>query len=52
MSTQAQFYSSSWDSVPDGKSPLVFGYCYGIGPFTPHMAALPLPPVPRRISCA
>jgi hypothetical protein len=24
----------------------VFGYSYGIGPFTPHLATLPLPPVP------
>jgi hypothetical protein len=44
MSTQAQFWTSSWDSEPGG--PLVFGYSYGIGPFTPHKSALPLPPVP------
>ena len=41
MSTQAQFWSSSWDSEPSGKLPLVFGYSYGIGPFTPHAATLP-----------
>ena len=44
MSTQAQFWASSWDSEPGG--PLVFGYSYGIGPFTPHKPTLPLPPVP------
>jgi hypothetical protein len=46
MSTQAQFWASSWDSEPSGKLPLVFGYSYGIGPFTPHHQTLPLPPVP------
>ena len=44
MSTQAQFWASSWDSKPGG--PLVFGYSYGIGPFTPHVSTLPLPAVP------
>jgi hexosaminidase len=44
MSTQAQFFGSSWDSEPSG--PVVFGYSYGIGPFTPHHATLPLPSVP------
>lgn len=44
MSTQAQFFATSWDSEPGG--PLVFGYSYGIGPFTPHKATLPLPPIP------
>ncbi len=44
MSTQAQFWEGSWDSEPGG--PLVFGYSYGIGPFTPYKSALPLPPVP------
>jgi len=46
MSTQAQFFAGSWDREPSGKLPLVFGYSYGLGPFTPHMATLPLPPVP------
>jgi len=46
MSTQAQFFAGSWDHEPSGKLPLVFGYSYGIGPFTPHLATLPLPPVP------
>jgi hexosaminidase len=46
MSTQAQFWASSWDREPSGKLPLVFGYSYGIGPFTPHLETLPLPPVP------
>jgi hexosaminidase len=45
MSTQAQFWDSSWDSAPGG--PLVFGYSYGIGPFTPHESTIPLPPVPN-----
>jgi hypothetical protein len=44
LSTQAQFWASSWDSEPSG--PLVFGYSYGIGPFTPHESTLPLPSVP------
>jgi hexosaminidase len=44
MSTQAQFWASSWDSEPAG--PPVFGYSYGIGPFTPHQSTLPLPAVP------
>ncbi len=44
MSTQAQFWASSWESEPSG--PLVFGYSYGVGPFTPHESTLPLPPVP------
>ena len=46
MSTQAEFWASSWDREPSGKLPLVFGYSYGIGPFTPHVETLPLPPVP------
>ncbi|MGD0129995.1 MAG: beta-N-acetylhexosaminidase [Terriglobia bacterium] len=46
MSTQAQFFAGSWDHEPSGKLPLVFGYSYGLGPFTPHLATLPLPPVP------
>ena len=44
MSTQAQFSAGSWDSEPSG--PVVFGYSYGIGPFTPHHATLSLPSVP------
>jgi hexosaminidase len=44
LSTQAQFWASSWDSEPSG--PLVFGYSYGIGPFTPQQSTLPLPSVP------
>ena len=47
MSTQAQFWASSWDSEPSGTLPLIFGYSYGIGPFTPHIATLPLPPAPN-----
>ena len=46
MSTQAQFWASSWDRELSGKIPLVFGYSYGIGPFTERQATLPLPPVP------
>jgi len=46
MSTQAQFWASSWDSEPSGKKPLIFGYSYGIGPFTPHISTLPLPSLP------
>lgn len=46
MSTQAQFWASSWDSQPSGKLPLIFGYSYGIGPFVPHISTLPLPPIP------
>lgn len=46
MSTQTQFWSSSWDSQPSSKLPLIFGYSYGIGPFVPHISTLALPPVP------
>lgn len=46
MSTQGQFFQSSWDSKPSSKLPLIFGYSYGQGPFTPHISTLPLPPVP------
>jgi hypothetical protein len=44
MSTQAQFCASSWDSEPSG--PVMFGESYGIGPYPPHHATLPLPSVP------
>jgi hypothetical protein len=44
MSTQAQFFAGSWDSEPSG--PVMFGESYGIGPYTPHHATLPLPSVP------
>ena len=46
LSTQTQFFASSWDSEPSGTLPLIFGYSYGIGPFTPHLSTLPLPSVP------
>jgi len=46
LSAQAQFFATSWDSEPSGELPPVFGYSYGIGPFVPHHATLPLPPVP------
>jgi hexosaminidase len=46
MSTQAQFWATSWDRKPSAKLPLIFGYSYGIGPFTPHIQTLPLPPIP------
>jgi hexosaminidase len=46
MSTQAQFFATSWDREPSGQLPLMFGESYGIGPFTPHLETLPLPSVP------
>ena len=46
LSTQAQFFASSWDNKPSDELPLIFGYSYGIGPFVPHIETLPLPPVP------
>ena len=46
MSTQAQFWASSWDSQPSGNLPLIFGYSYGIGPFVPHITTVALPPIP------
>ena len=46
LSTQAQFFRSSWDREPSGQLPLMFGESYGIGPFVPHLDTLPLPPVP------
>lgn len=47
MSTQTQFFASSWESETSSELPLIFGYSYGIGPFVPHRATLPLPPVPE-----
>jgi len=47
MSTQTQFFASSWESETSSALPLIFGYSYGIGPFVPHQATLPLPPVPE-----
>jgi hexosaminidase len=46
LSSQAQFFASSWDSKPSDELPLIFGYSYGIGPFVPHIETLPLPSVP------
>jgi hypothetical protein len=46
LSTQARFFSTSWDREPSGQLPLMFGESYGIGPFVPHLETLPLPPVP------
>jgi len=46
LSTQAQFFATSWDREPSGQLPLMFGESYGIGPFVPHLETLPLPPVP------
>lgn len=46
LSTQAQFFASSWDSKASDQSPLIFGYSYGTGPFVPHVQTLPLPSVP------
>ena len=47
ISTQAQFFASSWESETSSALPLIFGYSYGIGPFVPHRATLSLPPVPE-----
>jgi hypothetical protein len=46
MSTQAQFFATSWDSRPSADLPLIFGYSYGTGPFVPHVDTLPLPILP------
>lgn len=46
LSTQAQFFASSWDSEASDQLPLIFGYSYGLGPFVPHIETLPLPSVP------
>ena len=46
LSTQAQFFATSWDSMPSSELPLIFGYSYGIGPFVPHIETLPLPSLP------
>jgi hexosaminidase len=46
MSTQAQFWATSWDRKSSAALPLIFGYSYGTGPFTPHIQTLPLPAVP------
>ena len=47
MSTQAQFFATSWERQPSDTLPLIFGYSYGLGPFTPEIATLPLPPMPE-----
>jgi hexosaminidase len=49
MSTQAQFWTRSWDTKPSGELPLIFGYSYGIGPFVPEAQMLPLPDVPGPV---
>jgi len=49
MSTQAQFWASSWNSRPSGALPPVFGYSYGIGPFVPHAQTFPLPDIPEPV---
>lgn len=46
MSTQAQFFATSWDNLPSHDLPLIYGYSYGTGPFVPHVDTLPLPPLP------
>jgi hexosaminidase len=46
LSTQAQFFGTSWDREPSGQLPLMFGESYGIGPFVQHLETLPLPSVP------
>jgi hexosaminidase len=46
LSTQAQFFGTSWDREPSGQLPLMFGESYGIGPYVPHLETLPLPAVP------
>jgi hexosaminidase len=46
MSTQTQFFASSWDREPSGALPLMFGESYGIRPHVPQIATLPLPSVP------
>ncbi len=46
LSRQAQFFGNSWDSEVSDAVPLVFGYSYGIGPFTQRIQTLPLPPIP------
>jgi hexosaminidase len=49
MSTQAEFWDSSWDTAPSTARKPIFGYSYGI--FRPRHPAqdqtLPLPPVPQ-----
>jgi hexosaminidase len=49
MSTQAEFWDSSWDREPSSARKPIFGYSYGI--FNPrhpaHDQTLPLPPVPQ-----
>ncbi len=49
MSTQAEFWDSSWDTAPSTARKPIFGYSYGI--FKPRHPAqdqtLPLPPVPQ-----
>jgi len=47
MSTQAQFWASSWDWVPSSSRPILFGNSYGIRPIPPRDQVISLPPLPQ-----
>ena len=49
MSTQAEFWSSSWDREPSSARTPIFGNSYAIfnPPHPAHDQVLPLPPVPQ-----
>jgi hypothetical protein len=46
MSTQAQFWASSWEWAPSSIRPVLFGNSDAIRPIAPRDQVIPLPPVP------
>jgi hypothetical protein len=47
MSTQAEFWASSWDWGPSSIRPVLFGNSDGIRPIAPRDQVISLPPVPK-----
>jgi hexosaminidase len=47
MSTQAQFWNSSWEWAPSSIRPLLFGNSRSIRPLAPRDQTTALPPVPQ-----
>jgi hexosaminidase len=47
MSTQAEFWASSWEWGPSSIRPVLFGDSDGIRPIAPRDQVIPLPPVPE-----
>jgi hexosaminidase len=47
MSTQAQFWDSSWEWAPSSARSILFGDSDAIRPIAPHDQTIALPPVPK-----